>query len=235
MGTLYIVATPIGNLEDITLRAVRVLKEVDLILAEDTRKSSILLKHYEIKTPMQSYHAHSDERKLLKILKLFTEGKHIALVTDAGTPGISDPGNELISYLLVHEPDIKVEPIPGASALTTLLSICGLNVSKFLHLGFLPKKKRQKEFKWVQECAQPFIFYESPHRIQKTIEGIRMIWGDDALCVIGRELTKMHEEIIRGTLREVKTILETTVGRGEYVVLIVPQVQKHGHTGKLRM
>ncbi|SRR5260221_1652850 len=228
-GTLYIVATPIGNLEDITFRALRILKESDLILAEDTRKASILLKHYTIDTPTLSYHAHSNENRMLKIITMLMEGKNIALVTDAGTPGISDPGNELISYLLYRLPDLTIIPIPGASAVTTLLSICGLNVSKFMFLGFLPKKKLQKELRLAQECAQPFVFYESPHRIEKSMSFIGEIFGKECQVVIGRELTKMYEEVLRGTLEEVQNLLTTTDGRGEYVCLVVPKVQKHGH------
>lgn len=234
LGTLSIVATPIGNLEDITLRAVRTLREADLILAEDTRKTSILLNHYEIHKPVLSYHAHSQESKMLRIITMLLEGQHIALVTDAGTPGISDPGNELISYLLYRLPELKVIPIPGASAVTTLLSVSGENVSKFMFLGFLPKKKLQKELKLTRECAQPFVFYESPHRIQKTLVLISTIFGNQCRVVIGRELTKMHEEILRGTLEEVQHLLQTTDGRGEYVCLIIPLDQKHGHIIKER-
>jgi 16S rRNA (cytidine1402-2'-O)-methyltransferase len=231
-GTLSIVATPIGNLEDITLRALRILKESDLILAEDTRKTSILLNHYGIDRPTLSYHAHSNDSRMLKIVHMLMEGKNIALVTDAGTPGISDPGNELISYLLYRLPDLKIIPIPGASAVTTLLSVCGLNVSKFMFLGFLPKKKLQKELKLARESTQPIIFYESPHRIQKTLALIGEIFGNECQVVIGRELTKMYEEVLRGTLEEVQQLLKTTDGRGEYVCLVVPQALKHGHSSK---
>jgi 16S rRNA (cytidine1402-2'-O)-methyltransferase len=231
-GTLYIVATPIGNLEDITLRALRILKESDLILAEDTRKTSILLKYYGIDRPTLSYHQHSSESKTLGILKDLMDGKSIALVTDAGTPGISDPGNELISYLLYRLPELTIIPIPGASAVTTLLSICGLNVSKFMFLGFLPKKKLQKELKWLHEITQPFVFYESPHRIEKTLALIGTIFGNEVQVVIGRELTKKFEEVLRGTLEEVQRLVATTDRRGEYVCLVIPEVQKHGHSGK---
>jgi len=231
-GTLSIVATPIGNLEDITLRAIRTLKESDLILAEDTRKTSILLNHYGIDRPTLSYHAHSNDSRMLKIVTMLMEGKNIALVTDAGTPGISDPGNELISYLLYRLPELTIIPIPGASAVTTLLSICGLNVSKFMFLGFLPKKKLQKELKLARECAQPFVFYESPHRIQKTLALIATIFGEDVQVVIGRELTKKFEEVLRGTLGEVIHLVETTDRRGEYVCLVVPLPQKQGQSIK---
>lgn len=233
-GMLYIVATPIGNLEDITIRAIRILKEVDLILAEDTRKTSVLLKHFEIDNHSLSYNQHSikNTKKLEQIALSLAEGKNIALVTDAGTPGISDPGNELISYLLYRLPDLTIIPIPGASAVTTLLSTCGLNVSKFMFLGFLPKKKLQKELKRVVECAQPFVFYESPYRIEKTLTLIGTFFGIDCQVVIGRELTKLHEEILRGTLSEVQQLLKTTDSRGEYVCLVVPIASKLRHSGE---
>lgn len=229
-GILYIVATPIGNLEDMTFRAVRILNEVDLILAEDTRKTGVLLKHYQISKPLESYHAHSDDRKLLKVLKLLMEGNNIGLVTDAGTPGISDPGNELISYLLYHLPELEIIPIPGASSLTTFLSICGMNVSRFTFLGFLPKKKLKKELERAQKSGLPFIFFESPYRVEKTLTLIKEIGMGSALCVVGRELTKKFEEVLRGTIDEVLSKLKTTDGRGEYVVGVFPQVQKTGHS-----
>ncbi len=229
-GTLSIVATPIGNLEDITLRALRFLKEADLILAEDTRKTRILLNHYDIKSNTYSYHQHSSDSKKLEILKMLMDGMNLALVTDAGTPGISDPGNELISYLRSCNAEIKIIPIPGASAVTTLLSICGLNVSKFTFLGFLPKKKLKKELERVQKSGLPFIFYESPHRIIKTLELLKELLGTDTDVVIGRELTKMYEEVIRGTIEEVLATVMTTDRRGEYVVLVQPQVQKDRHS-----
>ena len=150
-GTLYIVATPIGNLEDVTLRAIRVMREADLILAEDTRVTGILLKHYDIDKPILSYHQHSDEGKKLQILAELVSGKNLALVSDAGTPGISDPGNELIDYLLEKEPNIKVVPIPGPAAITAAFSASGFKANKFVFIGFLPKKKRTKLFKWLAE------------------------------------------------------------------------------------
>lgn len=232
LGMLYVVATPIGNLEDITLRAIRILKEVDIILAEDTRKTSILLKHFDIKSNVLSYHHHSSDTKKAEILRYLLEGKNIALVTDAGTPGISDPGNELISYLHSFNPQINIIPVPGASAVTALLSVSGKNVSKFVHLGFLPKKKLKKELKWVQETKIPFVFFESPYRIAKTLDVLQEIVGEKAEVVIGRELTKVYEVIIRGTLKEVKTIVETTDRRGEYVVLVSPSALKSGQVSK---
>lgn len=231
-GTLFIVATPIGNLADITYRAVSVLKTVDLILAEDTRKTRILLTHYDIENNILSYHSHSDFRRFEEVGRYLLEGKHVALVTDAGTPGISDPGNELISYLSVLIPDIQVVPIPGASSLISLASVCGLNVSKFVFLGFLPKKKLQKELKWVLELELPFFYFDSPYRALKNIELIRELGGKNLSIVVGRELTKKFEEILRGTIDEVIEKVKETDPRGEYVVLVSKTDSKLGHSGK---
>jgi 16S rRNA (cytidine1402-2'-O)-methyltransferase len=219
-GTLYIVATPIGNLEDITFRAIRILKEVDLILAEDTRVTGNLLKHYEIVRPTLSYHQHSDDRKKEEILMELMSGKNIALVTDAGTPGISDPGNELIDYLLERDPEIKIVPIPGASAITGALSICGFYVNDFVFLGFLPKKKRIKLFNWLKEGKIAFAFYESPKRILKTLEVLEENFGENKRIYIGRELTKMYEDYYRGTISEVSQKLQKEKMRGEIVVVV---------------
>ncbi|OGM21799.1 16S rRNA (cytidine(1402)-2'-O)-methyltransferase [Candidatus Woesebacteria bacterium RIFCSPHIGHO2_01_FULL_38_9] len=219
-GILYIVATPIGNLEDITLRALRVLKEVDLILAEDTRKTSILLKHFGIDKHTLSYFQHSGEERRLEILNHLVSGKNLALVTDAGTPGISDPGNELIEYLLSYAPDIKIVPIPGASAITAALSACGFNINKFVFLGFLPKKKRSKLFDWLKEGKITFAFYESPNRIIKTLDILEKVFGNNRRVFIARELTKIHETLYRGSIKEVKNQLEKEKVRGEIVVIV---------------
>lgn len=218
-GALYIIATPIGNLEDITLRAFRVLKEADLILAEDTRKTDILLKYYDIKTPILSYHQHSDQRRMDEVLFNIVAGKNIALVTDAGTPGISDPGNELISYLLEKEPNINVVPIPGPSALTAALSVSGLETNKFVFLGFLPKKKRKKLFKWLSLGKVTFAFYESPNRIVKTLEALKDFFGEDTKVFMARELTKVYETLCRGTVKEVLGDLGNKKIKGEIVVV----------------
>jgi 16S rRNA (cytidine1402-2'-O)-methyltransferase len=220
LGTLYIVATPIGNLEDITLRALKTLKESDLILTEDTRKSSILLKHYEIDVPILSYFQHSDEQRKLEILKQLIEGKKISLITDAGTPGISDPGNELIDYLLSYKPDLKIVPIPGASAITASLSLSGFDVNKFVFLGFLPKKKRNKLFDWLKMGKISFAFYESPNRILKTLEMLERVFGDHVRIFIARELTKVFETLYRGNIRKVHDLLENDKVRGELVVIV---------------
>jgi len=227
-GTLYIVATPIGNLEDITFRALRVLKKVDLILAEDTRVSKKLMMHYDIKTPIKSYYQHSSEERKLEILERLESGENIALVTDAGTPGISDPGNELIDFILERSDKqslslrgrIPVVPIPGASAITTALSVSGLPMSKFLFLGFFPKKKRLKLIKLIKLTKLPIVFYESPYRILKTLEFLEEKLGGDRGVFIARELTKLHETLYRGMLSEVRGQLEKAKIKGEIVVLV---------------
>lgn len=230
-GTLYIVATPIGNLEDITLRAIRTLGEVDIILAEDTRVTKKLLTHlsksYQLKAKkLVSYHQHSDKQKRLQILNYLLGGKNIALVTDAGTPGISDPGNELIDFLYqntsaLKDSLLKVVPIPGASALTTALSVSGFPTNKFVFIGFLPKKKRIKLFKWLQSESITFAFYESPKRLLKSLAFIEEFFRADTNIFIARELTKMHESLYRGTLSEVRAQLaELRNIKGEVVVVV---------------
>ena len=217
-GILYIVATPIGNLDDISLRALQTLKNVDIIYAEDTRKTSILLNHYDIVNITNSYHQHSKDIKKNKILKHLIDGENVALVTDAGTPGISDPGNELINYLLEKEPTIKVIPIPGPSALTASLSVSGFRADKFVFIGFLPKKKRTKLFKWLKEGRMTFAFYESPKRLLKTLEVLKEHFNGDTRVVIARELTKMHETVYRGSISEVQKVLGKP--KGEVVVIV---------------
>jgi 16S rRNA (cytidine1402-2'-O)-methyltransferase len=221
-GKLYIVATPIGNLEDITLRAIKKLKEVDLILAEDTRQTRVLLKHYEIDVHTMSYFQHSGEKRRLEILNHLLDGKNVALVTDAGTPGISDPGNELIDFLLSYVHDLEIIPIPGASAITTALSVSGFNVNKFVFLGFLPKKKRKKLFDWLKNGKVTFAFYESPKRLLKTLETLEKVFGGYRRIFIARELTKIHETLYRGKIKDVRRELEEKKGeiKGEIVVVI---------------
>ena len=216
---LYIVSTPIGNLEDITMRAVRILKEVDYIAAEDTRHSGILLKKYEIKTPMISFHAHSGKYKVDKILDMFENGKDVALISDAGTPGISDPGYVLISAAL--EAGVEVSPVPGVSALLSALVGSGMPMDKFLYLGFLPLKKgRQTLFKNLKDEKRTIIFYESPRRLLKTLNQIQDFLGEVEV-VVARELTKIHEEFVRGDVSDVlKEFEERGDVKGEVVVLI---------------
>ena len=217
-GKLYIVATPIGNLEDITLRALSVLKSVDLIACEDTRHTKILLDRHNIHRPLISYHQHSRLQNLTRILEALAAGQSVALVTDAGTPGISDPGN-----ILVHDAvaaGIKVEPIPGPSALIALASVAGIAMDRFLFLGFLPHKKgRQTSIQQMMISKVPVIFYESTHRILKTLEALT---GAPGLLVIGRELTKKFEEIVRGRPREVLEYFQTHETAGQFVVVYSP-------------
>ncbi len=219
-GNFYVVATPIGNLEDISLRALKVLRNVDLILAEDTRETTKLLNHYDIKVPTLSYFQHSGDKRRFEVLNYLMEGKEIALVCDAGTPGISDPGNELINFLLSFNPEIKIIPIPGASAITTALSVCGFNTNRFLFLGFLPKKKLTKLFDWIKKGKITFCFYESPRRILKTLETLEKFFGSNTRVFVGRELTKIHESYYRGTISEVTKNLSSKNIKGEIVVVV---------------
>lgn len=218
MGKLYVVATPIGNLEDITLRALRILKEVNLIACEDTRHTKILLNHYNIKTPTISYHQHSRIKKVDELIRLMKEGKDIALVTDAGTPGISDPGVVLISYAI--ESKIDIVSIPGPSAFLAAASVSGLPLNNFLYLGFLPKKKGRKtllkNLKTKELKNKTIIFYESPYRIIKTLEELQEFLGDREV-VVCRELTKKFEQTYRGRISEV---LPQIKPKGEFVVLV---------------
>jgi 16S rRNA (cytidine1402-2'-O)-methyltransferase len=215
-GILYIVATPIGNLKDITFRAIETLKEADLILCEDTRVTRKLLDHYDIKINTMTYNQHSFDRKKDEILNLLLQGKNIALVTDAGTPGISDPGNELIEFIL--EGDIKIIPIPGASSLTAALSASGIKSNEFLFLGFLPKKGKAKIWEKIKVANTTTVFFESPHRIIKSLEEIKANFGDIDIFIC-RELTKMYETIYRGKISDVLTKLGPNI-KGELVCIL---------------
>ncbi|HAS85101.1 MAG TPA: 16S rRNA (cytidine(1402)-2'-O)-methyltransferase [Candidatus Yonathbacteria bacterium] len=229
MATLFVVGTPIGNLEDITLRALRVLKEVDLILCEDTRVTKRLLSKYEIGTPTMSYHAQSKLAKVDKILSLLEDGKNLALVSDAGTPCISDPGVLLVSQILESKvkgqlSNVSVVPIPGPSALITALSTAGVSVAEFTFLGFLPHKKgRETLFKEIAESTRVMAFYESPHRIEKALESLEKFCGAERNIIIARELTKIYEEFARGTVPEVKAHFAKNPDRlrGEFVVIVL--------------
>lgn len=218
-GTLYVVSTPIGNLEDITLRALRVLKEVDLICAEDTRKTRILLNHYNIQTPLTSYFEHNEKRKTPLIIEELTSGKSIAIVSEAGTPAISDPGYRLITHALQQA--IAVIPVPGPSAVITSLSISGLPVHRFAFEGFLPVKtgKRRNFLKKIIAEERTLIFYESPHRIMGTLKDLIEILGDRS-AVLCRELTKIHEEKIYGKLSLLLKSVEKRPIKGEITVLV---------------
>jgi 16S rRNA (cytidine1402-2'-O)-methyltransferase len=220
MAKLYIVATPIGNLKDISLRALEVLKEVDLILCEDTRKTKILLNHYQINIPVESYHQHSNLKKVDYIVNLLKQGKNLALVSDSGTPGISDPGNKLIRILNTQYSQLNtiIIPIPGPSAITAIASITGISMDKFVFMGFPPHKKgRHTMFKEISESKYPVIIYESVHRIIKTLK------FNDFDIVVGRELTKKFETIYRGKISEIINQIEP---RGEFVIVISPKYEK---------
>jgi 16S rRNA (cytidine1402-2'-O)-methyltransferase len=223
MSTFYVIATPIGNLEDITLRAIRILKEVDIVLCEDTRVTKRLFEKHGISTPMLSYHAQSGDTKVELILEKIEEGKTIALVTDAGTPGISDPGSLLVSKIKESYPDMKVVSIPGASALTAALSISGVPTHEFIFLGFMPHKKgRETTFKEIAESERTIVFYESTHRILKTLESLTKI---DKKVTIVREITKIYEEVLQGSAESILKILNETPEKqkGEFVVIVSSQ------------
>ncbi|MCY4386479.1 MAG: 16S rRNA (cytidine(1402)-2'-O)-methyltransferase [Desulfurellaceae bacterium] len=218
-GTLYIVATPIGNLEDITLRALRILKEVDLIAAEDTRHTRKLLTHYDIPTPLTSYHDHSESTKAPILVETLLAGKSIALVSDAGTPCISDPGYRLVKS--AAEVDIPTVPIPGPSMLTALMSVGGLPTDRFAFEGFLPAKKGQRQRALRELCHEErtLIFYESPHRLLSTLSDLTRIFGDRGI-VVGRELTKQFEEILRGPVSAVLSAFHNRSVKGEVALAV---------------
>jgi 16S rRNA (cytidine1402-2'-O)-methyltransferase len=219
IGTLYLCGTPIGNIEDITLRALRILKEVDLIAAEDTRVTRKILYHYQIKTKITSYHQHNKVKKGKYLIDLLQKGKNIALVSDAGMPGISDPGHDLIS--LAIENKIPIVPIPGPTAILTALVISGLPTRHFTFEGFLPstRKKRVNLLKKLKEEDRVMIFFESPHRILKTLNDILEILGDRQIAVM-RELTKKFEEVIRGKVSEVIDRFNLVPPKGELTIVL---------------
>jgi len=217
---LYIVATPIGNLEDMTFRAVRILQEVEAIAAEDTRHTGKLLQHFQITTPQISYHDHNRISRLPELLALLQRGKSIALVSDAGMPGISDPGYELVKACV--EAGIPVVPIPGASAVVTALSAAGLPTDRFVFEGFLPAKgkERRDRLDALQSESRTLVFYESPHRLRQTLADFADTFGGDRPIVLARELTKLHEEFWRGTVQGAIALYQTRNPQGEYTVLL---------------
>ena len=219
MEKLYLVPTPIGNLKDITFRALEVLKEVDLILAEDTRTSGKLLQHYDISTPIQSHHMHNEHATLPKVMEQLKSGKSIALISDAGTPAISDPGFLLVREALKNE--IPIECLPGPTAVIPALILSGLPNDRFIFEGFLPPKKgRQTRLEQMALEKRTVVFYESPHKLVKTLSQLEQLCDEERQVSVSRELTKMFEETIRGSLREVKTHFETTPPKGEFVVCL---------------
>ena len=216
-GILYIVATPIGNLEDITLRAIRILKEADLIAAEDTRHTLKLLNHLNISKPMISYHRHNEEIRVDVLIKELKEGKNIALVSDAGTPGICDPGEEIIKKCI--EENIKIVPIPGACAMINALIVSGIDTSEFTFFGFLPlnKKTRKIKLEEIKNSNKTIILYEAPHKLKTTLNDLNEIL-DERKIVLAREITKIHEEYIRGSVKELLELVDNL--KGEMIIII---------------
>lgn len=216
---LFLVPTPIGNLEDMTLRAIRVLKEADLILAEDTRTSGRLLSHFEIETPMQSYHMHNEHKRIDSILGRLKSGDRIALISDAGTPGISDPGFLLARACI--EQEIELECLPGPTAFVPALVNSGFPCDRFIFEGFLPVKKgRQTRLELLAEETRTLVLYESPHKLVKTLTQICEFFGSDRMISVSRELTKLYEETLRGTVKEIKEHFEAHPPKGEIVIVI---------------
>ncbi len=222
VGTLYVIATPIGNLEDVTYRALRVLKEVDILLCEDTRHTLRLLRHYDIDQPLISYHQHSGKPRVDHIIELLKGGKQLALVTDAGTPGLSDPGGQLVRDVYAALGDaVPIIPIPGASALTTMISVAGVPTDHFRFLGFIPHKKgRQKLMDEIAASRETTIFYESPFRIEKALTELTERLDDTRQVIVGRELTKQFETVYRGSAAEVLAQLRNDTVKGEFVVIV---------------
>jgi len=222
-GKLYIVATPIGNLEDISARALRILGEVDVVLCEDTRVTKKLLDHYAITTKTISYHAHSDDNREQEIIEILKEGKNLALVSDAGTPTISDPGVKLVESVRKALPEAFISSLPGPSALMSALSVSGISSAQFVFLGFLPHKKgRETLFKEISESKRTVAFYESPHRIEKTLQKLSEILDAQRNIVIARELTKIYEEVVFGSPEYVYNYFRehSDKVRGEFVVIV---------------
>jgi len=219
MGTLYVVPTPVGNLEDFTFRAIRVLKEVDLILAEDTRTSSVLLHHYDIHTPLQSHHKFNEHQTVEGVVRRLAAGENMALISDAGTPCISDPG-----FLLTREcvkAGIEVITLPGATALIPAVVSSGLPNDRFCFEGFLPQKKgRQTRLEALREELHTMIFYESPYRLVKTLEQFCALFGEERKASVSREISKLHEETVRGTLTELVAHFKEIEPRGEIVIVV---------------
>lgn len=218
-GALYIVPTPIGNLEDVTFRAVRVLKEVDLIAAEDTRHSQVLLNHYDIRTPVTSYHEHNERSKARELVEQLRHGTSIALLTDAGTPMISDPGYRLVIEAIGA--GVQIVPLPGPSAVTAALSAAGLPTDRFGFEGFLPAKKsaRRSALQALKDDTRTLIFYEAPHRLKETLADMAEIFGNREVA-IGREISKVHEEFLRGAIREILAKVEQQNVRGEITLVV---------------
>jgi 16S rRNA (cytidine1402-2'-O)-methyltransferase len=224
-GRLSVLGTPIGNLEDITLRALRILREADGILAEDTRRTRVLCRHHGIDTPLSSFHAHSSPDKLKRVVDNLRGGAHLVLVTDAGTPGVSDPGVRLARA--ASDADIPVDAIPGPSALTAALSAAGIACDPFRFVGFLPRAggKRRRAFESIATETGATVVFESPHRLHRTLEELASLLGDAREAAVCRELTKLHEEVVRGTLRELSDHFAAGT-RGEITLVVAPPDKK---------
>lgn len=222
MASLYVVATPIGNLEDLTLRAARILRECSVWACEDTRVAAKLASHLEVRPTLLGVHAHSQDRAMMRCVEQVQQGTSIAYVCDAGTPGVNDPGGKLVE--MAYEAGVQVVPIPGASALTTAISACGFPMERFWYRGFPPHKKgRETYFREVADCADAVVFFESTHRIMKALETLRGAIEPTRLVFVGRELTKMHESLYRGTIDEVVEALQASSTKGEFVIILAPQ------------
>ncbi|MDY6848770.1 MAG: 16S rRNA (cytidine(1402)-2'-O)-methyltransferase [Geoalkalibacter sp.] len=219
-GTLFVVATPIGNLEDITLRALRVLKEVSLVAAEDTRHSRKLLTHFGISTPLVSCHEHNERQRSEQLIERLLDGESIALISDAGTPGISDPGRFLVARC--HEEAISVRTVPGPSAVTAALSVAGQQSERFAFEGFLPPRKKAREqlLSGLSHEQRTLVFYEAPHRLAATLEAVARLLGEQREVAVARELTKIHEEFFRGSAKEAVAHFQKERVRGEIVLLV---------------
>lgn len=224
MSKIYLVATPIGNLEDITYRAVRLLKEVDLIAAEDTRHTRKLLEHYGILTPLTSFHQYNEEKKSLELILKVKAGTSLALVTDAGMPGISDPGYRLVVQAWAE--GVEVTPVPGPTAFVSALVVSGMTTDRFVFEGFFPRKKNSRRQRLQELLFEPrtMIFYEAPHRLIKTLEDIQAVMGEDRLIMIARELTKKYEEKRRGSVKEVLAHFQKNPPKGEIVLVIAGKI-----------
>lgn len=222
MGNFYVIATPIGNLKDITLRALEALEDADIVLAEDTRVAKKLLLHYKLEKTVWRADAKAEREIGERVAGEMKGGKKIAFISDAGTPNVSDPGAYIVEYVREHLPQCEIVPIPGPSALTAFLSVCGVPADSFTFLGYPPHKKgRQTFFKTLSDIkVRPLVFYESPHRLQKTFEGIEGVFGQDAKIVAAKELTKIYEEVWSGSVADAKTHFSGEKGKGEFIILI---------------
>lgn len=220
-GTLSIVATPIGNLKDITLRALETLRACDMIVCEDTRVTSKLLAGHQISKPLRSLHEHTSSAGIDKIVEEIKNGKMIVYVSDAGTPGVNDPGGKLVEA--AYAAGVKVEPLPGPSALSAAISVCGFPMDEFTYLGFVPHKKgRQTFFAEVSARKTPSVFFESTHRIEKALDGMEQALNPSRVIFVGRELTKLHETLYRGTVPDIRFKLQASSFKGEFVIIVGP-------------